>query len=164
MNTKFTSSIFILAGISAGALLTANAEETFAEKILTKVDADFTVYEIKTKLEAEADETAAQDADGASDAPEEDLSIQPLEEDTIAKMEALLTNAERMAQKLKTLSDGSFRDTEIGDWNAKHNEIKQLLFEVLQSEDNGEISDDLAPVLEAIRKQFRLEAADLTSG
>ncbi|MEM7012109.1 MAG: hypothetical protein AAF585_11555, partial [Verrucomicrobiota bacterium] len=63
--------------------------------------------------------------------------------------------------KLKEIKDESFQEKQIADWNAKHERVKALLFQVFSDESNDEISDDLAPVLEGIRQEFQIDINEL---
>ena len=135
-----------------------------AHTIQTKNEADVKVIEISGKLQLEANRAFLTTSEGSttttegSTTPAEDSD----EPDIIVRMKDLKKEVKAMKKKLKSLA-GEVRKGELKDWNANHEQLKAQLFAVLQSQaDNGEISDDLAPILEEIRLQF-LEITDAVS-
>lgn len=171
MNTKTTFILFAASGFFAAATASETESETFAEKMQTKVEADAVILEIESKLTLEGAEIAPDSdqaalqigvvtpASASEETDDEEEEGAPPEHELVLKMKALRDGARLMSGKLKALKDDAFRQQEIADWNAKHDEVKALLFQVFQKAENGEISDDLAPILEEIRKQFQIDAA-----
>ena len=162
---KYNHQTCVSALISAGTLMLASKAlcEDLADALQTKAEADTTVLALETELQAKLIDP--------SQAPEEYATVETDDDDDddevpaiISEMEAQLVQVNEVAEKLKNLEAGEFREAELADWNANYEVIKDLLGQLLGQESDKGISDDLAPILEGIRKQFRLETPDVTQG
>lgn len=172
---KLALIITLSALLSLNLAIASGDAETLAEKIEMAQDADSTITELEQKLLQRSDngqEYVYEDQDGFFSVPaEESLTSQPLRRSArkaagappsvVNTMERQLREIQEMTAKLKAIKDDSFQEKEVADWNAMHDRIKALLFQVLSNEEHGEISDDLAPVLEEIRKEFQIDIAEL---